>query len=254
MESRNRQITEKFVFLKQGQLYLFALLTILLISCAVDMDLDINGHQLIGDGIPNDFVEIEEVIPEVILDVRYLSSDNFVGTPIDGYQQNTLLITEAAADALIKVQNDLSQFGFGLKVYDAYRPQQAVDHFVRWAKDLSDIKMKQDYYPNVAKENLFRDGYIAERSGHSRGSTVDLTIVELSSGEELDMGGGWDYFDPLSWPSSNQVSAAQKANRLLLQTLMTKHGFRPLQEEWWHFTLNEEPYADQYFDFPVMPR
>ena len=199
-----------------------------------------------------DFVDIQQAIPGIEVDVRFFGEDIFVGAPIDGYGAARVYLTRAAADALGSVQKQLSQFGLGLKVFDGYRPQVAVDHFVRWAQDLNDTKMKQRYYPAVDKQNLFRDGYIAERSGHSRGSTVDLTIVTLASGEELDMGTGWDFFDVMSWPSSNRVTAAQAANRMRLRTIMLENGFRPLQEEWWHFTLENEPFPDRYFEFEII--
>ena len=201
-----------------------------------------------------DFVDIQQAIPGIEVDVRYFGEDNFVGTPIDGYGAAMVYLTRAAAEALGSVQNQLSQFGLGLKVFDGYRPQVAVDHFVRWAQDLDDRKMKQRYYPAVDKENLFRDGYIAERSGHSRGSTVDLTIISLASDEELDMGTGWDFFDVLSWSSSTRVTAAQAANRMRLRTIMLENGFRPLQEEWWHFSLENEPFPDRYFEFEITKR
>jgi len=149
------------------------------------------------------------------------------------------------------VQGELAAFGMSLKVFDAYRPQRAVDHFVRWAQDLNDRKMKLVFYPAVAKEDLFSDGYIAERSGHSRGSTIDLTIVDSETGQELEMGTPWDFFDPLSWPSSLDLPVQARANRNLLNAVMTKHGFRALPEEWWHFTLENEPFPDTYFDFPI---
>ncbi len=201
--------------------------------------------------IPPDFVNLKQSIPSIHLDVRYFSEDNFVGSVIDGYHAQNIYITEPTANALSQVQAELSRFGLSLKVFDGYRPQRAVDHFVRWAKDLNDTKMKQFYYPSVAKENLFRDGYIAERSGHSRGSTIDLTIVDLSSGTELEMGSHWDFFDPISWPGNSQVSTQSRANRNLLAALMTKHGFKALPEEWWHFILVDEPFPHTYFDFPV---
>lgn len=199
-----------------------------------------------------DFVDIQQTIPGIEVDVRYFGEDNFVGAPIDGYGAATVYLTRTAAEALGSVQKQLSQLGLGLKVFDGYRPQVAVDHFVRWAQDLDDTKMKQRYYPAVDKENLFRDGYIAERSGHSRGSTVDLTIITLASNEELDMGTGWDFFDVMSWPSSTGVGAAQAANRMRLRTIMLENGFRPLQEEWWHFTLENEPFPDRYFEFEIV--
>ena len=204
-------------------------------------------------GPPVGLVEIREVVPGVVVDLRYFSNDNFVGRRVDGYAAARCFVSVEAAEALAAVQAELAAFGLGLKVFDAYRPQRAVDHFVRWAEDLADTKMKAKYYPEVDKANLFRDGYIAAKSGHSRGSTVDLTIVSLNEGEpvELDMGTGWDHFGPKSWPSSRAVTAQQRANRMLLRSLMVKHGFRPLAEEWWHFTLVDEPYPDTYFDFVV---
>ena len=205
-----------------------------------------------SDNLHRDFVDIQQAIPGIAVDVRYFGEDNFIGAPIDGYGAAMVYLTRAAAEALGSVQNQLTEQGLGLKVFDGYRPQMAVDHFVRWARDLDDTKMKQRYYPAVDKENLFRDGYIAERSGHSRGSTVDLTIISLASGEELDMGTGWDFFDVMSWPSSTRVTAAQAANRMRLRSTMLANGFRPLREEWWHFILENEPFPDRYFDFEII--
>jgi D-alanyl-D-alanine dipeptidase len=206
----------------------------------------------LADPLPG-FVEIREAVPGVVVDLRYLGDDNFVGAPVDGYAAERCYLTAEAAQALGRVQHELAHLGLGLKVFDAYRPQRAVDHFMRWAEDLDDTAMKSRYYPDVAKAHLFRDGYIAAKSGHSRGSTVDLTIVALDGGApvELDMGTPWDFFGPRSWPSSREVTPQQRANRMLLQALMIKHGFRPLAEEWWHFTLEDEPYPDTYFDFVV---
>jgi D-alanyl-D-alanine dipeptidase len=199
------------------------------------------------------FVDVSEAVSGASIELRYHSPDNFVGKRINGYEADSAFITKKAAQALSNVQQELEQFSLGLKIFDAYRPQRAVDHFVRWAADLDDTEMKAKYYPEVAKEGLFRDGYIAARSGHSRGSTVDLTIVSLDSGNpvELDMGTGWDYFGPKSWPASMEVSPQQRANRMLLQRLMVKHGFKPLAEEWWHFTLVDEPFPETYFDFVI---
>ncbi len=196
-------------------------------------------------------MELRDAIPSITLDVRYSSADNFVGSPIDGYLAEKIYLEQKAVVALAAAQTELSKFRLGLKVFDAYRPQRAVNHFVRWGRDLGDEKMKQRYYPKVAKANLFRDGYIAERSGHSRGSTVDLTLVDLDTAEELDMGTSWDYFDVESWPSSQAVSAQQRANRMLLQQAMQKQGFRGLRTEWWHFTLEDETFPDTYFDFEI---
>ncbi len=219
-------------------------MAVTLSSCGI-----VSGQSGVADSRPDDFVTVDE--SRIRTEVRYFTADNFVGAPVDGYQAPTIYMTSSAHQALLAVAEDLSTFGIGLKVFDAYRPQQAVDHFVRWAEDLSDTRMKARYYPRVDKANLFRDGYIAARSGHSRGSTVDLTLVDLVSGDELDMGTRWDFFDLTSWGSSDEVNAEQRANRALLRSVMTKHGFNPLQEEWWHFTLADEPYPETYFNFPV---
>ena len=203
--------------------------------------------------LPEGFVYIDEAIPDIVIELKYTTGDNFVGQPIDGYEHGRAILSEPAAAALADVQAALRPFGFGLKVFDAYRPQRAVDHFVRWGRDLGDQRTKPDFYPDVAKEDLFEEGYIAARSGHSRGSTVDLTIVHRD-GEgrvrELDMGSGYDFFGPISWPDSPAVSPQQRANRALLHNVMTAHGFNHYPQEWWHFTLADEPYPDTYFDFP----
>lgn len=207
--------------------------------------------------LPGDFVFLEALIPGLVVDLRYQGADNFLGQPVDGYQGARPMLTRAAAEALARVQQDLAPFGLGLKVFDAYRPQRAVDHFVRWARDLQDVRMQARYYPRVDKSRLFVEGYIADRSGHSRGSTVDLTLVELSPegvpGRELDMGSGFDFFGPESWPTSGVPDAGQRAHRALLQALMLRHGFKPYDQEWWHFTLAREPYPDRYFDFLPRP-
>ncbi|MBS4095324.1 MAG: M15 family metallopeptidase [Sulfuricella sp.] len=200
--------------------------------------------------LPDGFVYLDEVAPAVRQDIRYFTRNNFLGDQVDGYLKPRAILAYPAAQALQKVQEELQPFGLGLKVFDAYRPQRAVDHFVRWARDLADQRNKAEYYPRVAKSNLFKEDYIAERSGHSRGSTVDLTLV-ARDGEEIDMGGRFDFFGPESWPASAAPNAGQRAHRLLLRTLMTKHGFAPYPQEWWHFTLNNEPFPQTYFDFPV---
>jgi zinc D-Ala-D-Ala dipeptidase len=197
------------------------------------------------------FVDAAAAVPGLVVDMRYAGARNFVGRPIAGYEAPVCLLTSEAATALAAVQRDLAASGRGLKVYDCYRPTRAVADFAAWARDLDDQAMRQEYYPNVDKTQLFALGYIAERSGHSRGSTVDLTLVDLANGAELDMGTPYDLFDPRSWPSDTSVSVEAQANRRALQQIMVAHGFRPLREEWWHFTLVTEPYPETYFDFPV---
>lgn len=197
------------------------------------------------------FVSVSDVIPDALLDVRYYTTYNFVGERIDGYEQPVVLMTKEAAAALALVNRDMRAQGLRLVVYDAYRPQRAVDHFVRWAEDVSDTRMKAIFYPEVDKADLFERGFIAKRSGHSRGSTVDLTLLDEKSGMLLDMGGPFDFFGELSHPDFAGVTTEQHANRMLLRDAMVTHGFRPLSTEWWHFTLVNEPYPDTYFDFPV---
>ena len=202
--------------------------------------------------LPDGFVHLDQAIPDLAIDLRYATANNFVGQRIDGYRHARAVLSAPAATALAGVQAALRPFGLGLKVFDAYRPQRAVDHFVRWGRDLDDQRTKPDYYPDVAKENLFEEGYIASRSSHSRGSTVDITIVYRNGDgllRELDMGSPFDHFGPISWPDSREVTPQQRANRALLQSLMTAQGFLPYAQEWWHFTLSGEPYPDTYFDF-----
>jgi D-alanyl-D-alanine dipeptidase len=197
------------------------------------------------------FVNAATVVSGLRVEMRYAGSHNFVGRPINGYEAPVCLLTRQTAEALAAVQRELAATGRGLKVFDCYRPARAVTDFAVWARDLDNQRMKAEFYPNVDKARLFELGYIAERSGHSRGSTVDLTIVDLASGAELDMGTAYDLFDPRSWPSDESVPAAARENRMLLRHTMTAHGFRPLREEWWHFTLEGEPFPETYFDFPV---
>jgi len=197
------------------------------------------------------FVDAATAIPNLIVDMRYFGADNFVGKRIDGYEQPVCLLTKEAAAALGKVARDLEPRGLALKVFDCYRPARAVAHFVRWAQNVADVARKADHYPTVDKRNLFRDGYIAARSGHSRGSTVDLTLARLADKAELDMGTPFDFFSPRAAPSSREVSAETQTNRAILTQAMRRGGFVPYAREWWHFTLRAEPFPDRYFDFPV---
>lgn len=197
------------------------------------------------------FVEIAEAVPDAILEIRYYSTYNFVGERIDGYEEPVALLTSEAASALREVSDDLAEQGFRLKIYDAYRPQSAVDHFKRWAADSEDVSMREYFYPDLDKSVLFAQGYISSKSGHSRGSTVDLTLFDMSTGKELDMGGTFDYFGKRSHPGYTGLTEEQAANRALLRDAMLAHGFKGINTEWWHFTLKNEPYPDTYFNFPV---
>jgi D-alanyl-D-alanine dipeptidase len=201
--------------------------------------------------LPDGFVYVKTIIPDLNVELRYFTDNNFVGDTIQGYKANRLILTNEAAKALQLVQDELQIQNICLKVYDGYRPQRAVNHFVVWAKDLSDTINKQYYYPKVQKRHLFNEGYIASKSGHSRGSTVDLTLTDGNTGKPLDMGSPYDFFGEESWVVYQNISNTQKANRELLQKVMQKHNFRNYANEWWHFTLRWEPFPETYFDFEV---
>ncbi|WP_152287092.1 M15 family metallopeptidase [Flavicella marina] len=200
---------------------------------------------------PDGFKEIKKEIPSVILEIRYFGSHNFIGKPIDGYQKSTAILSDQAIVALKKAAADIASKGMVFKIFDGYRPQRAVNHFVRWAKDEKDTLMKSEFYPDVAKKDLFELDYIASKSGHTRGSTLDLTLVYRTTGKEVDMGSPYDFFGKISWPFDTSITKKQQENRMLLREVMLQNGFKPYQCEWWHFTLNNEPYPDTYFDFPV---
>lgn len=209
------------------------------------------GVPAAADARSDQFVDVAAMVPEAKLDVRYFGTDNFVGARIDGYGAPRCLLTRTAARALAAVAEDAKKQGLGLRIFDCYRPARAVAHFARWAADLADERTKATYYPDVAKKDLFAEGYIAARSGHSRGSTLDLTLFDRATGADLDMGTPFDLFSPKSWPDSDAVTPAQKASRKKLSELMVRHGFKPFDKEWWHFTLQSEPYPNTYFDFPI---
>ena len=200
---------------------------------------------------PKNFVNLKEYIPSLKIDMRYYGSDNFVGKSISGYCTPKALLTIDAADALKKVQKDLQKIGLGLKIFDAYRPQQAVDDFVKWSFDLKKIESKKKYYPHINKKNLFQKGYIAKKSGHSRGSTLDLTIINLSNTSELDMGTPFDFFGERSSFKCMNITKEQQTNRMLLRSMMLKYDFQAYSKEWWHFTLKNEPYKYTYFNFLI---
>lgn len=216
------------------------------------------------------FVTLTDVVPDAILEIRYYGTYNFVGTRIDGYEEPTALMTRIAADSLRAVSDDVKAMGYRLKIYDAYRPQNSVDHFVRWAENIPDTMMKAYFYPDLDKSVLFEQEYIYERSGHTRGSTVDLTLFDMNTEKELDMGGTFDWFGPESHPDfcgnpetgeytgdnsksprGRSITAEQFRNRMILRQAMIRHGFNALDSEWWHFTLKDEPFPDTYFNFPV---
>ncbi|MFF9654242.1 M15 family metallopeptidase [Streptomyces sp. NPDC014622] len=227
---------------------------------------------------PGEFVALRSVDPTIIQEMRYPTAHTFMGVPVDGYHEPLCILTRPAARALHRAQTRLLRRGYSLKVYDCYRPQRAVDHFVRWAKDLDDQTMKGEFYPRVDKSRLFADGYIAEKSGHSRGSTVDLTLVKLPAApagrddpgrwnvpcyapqnerfpdSSVDMGTGFDCFDTLAHTDDPRVQGARRANRQFLKRTLAEAGFVNLAEEWWHYTLRAEPFPDTYFDFPVARR
>lgn len=202
-------------------------------------------------GLPEGFVYVKDVIPDIILEMRYAGTNNFMGVKVTGYNKETAILTRAAANALAKVQNDLKDMGYCLKIFDAYRPQKAVDHFIKWSRMENDTIRKKDFYPNLPKDQLFRLGYIATRSGHSRGSTVDLTLVKSDSGEQVDMGGSYDFFSEISHYNTSQITEEQRRNRQILSSTMQKHGFYPYTQEWWHFTYRPEAFPSTYFDFDV---
>ena len=219
---------------------LAVILFVFLLSCKPDL--------------PEGFVYLDELAPSIEEELRYAGSDNFVGAPVDGYNGRRVIVTRPAAEALRSVQERIGPQGLGIKVFDAYRPQRAVDHFMRWTQDIGDTLTKAKYYPNLRKDSLVPQGYIWKRSGHSRGSTVDLTLIYLEgprAGEEVDMGTGWDYFGPESWPSYRGVSDSAFAMRHLLRKAMIAEGFSPLREEWWHFTLEDELFPETYFNFTI---
>ncbi|MCQ2333638.1 MAG: prolyl oligopeptidase family serine peptidase [Paludibacteraceae bacterium] len=203
------------------------------------------------EGAKYDFVSISAEIPDAILEIRYHSSYNFVGARVDGYDEPIALMTRQAVDSLKKVSDDLKAQGYRIKIFDAYRPQCAVDHFVRWAKDVNDTIMKPYFYPELAKDRLFPEGFICEYSSHTHGSTVDLTLFDMNTEREVDMGGTFDWFGMSSYPTYTDLTEQQLAMRHLLRDAMLRHGFEPFPTEWWHFTLADEPYPDTFFNFPV---
>lgn len=200
---------------------------------------------------PSGFVVLADYVPHIVQEIRYYSTYNFIGERIDGYEEPCALLTKEAARALKSVSNEMIVQGYRLKVFDAYRPVCAVKHFVLWGIEDQDIRMKPYFYPDLEKQELFNKGYIAKQSSHSRGSTVDLTLLDMSTGKELDMGSPFDLFSIASHPDYKGITQQQYENRMLLQRVMVRNGFEPIDCEWWHFTLKDEPFPDTYFEFPV---
>ena len=199
-----------------------------------------------------DFVLLADVCPDIIQEIRYYTTYNFVGERIPGYERPVAYLTRQAADSLKLVCDDLKEQGYRLKVFDAYRPQMAVDFFVRWGSDLDDQRMKEYFYPDCPKSELFRRGYIAHKSGHTRGSTLDLTLFDMKTEREVDMGGTYDFLGETShYNYSRGLTRDQINHRRILREAMMRHGFKPIAVEWWHFTLRNEPYPDHYFTFPI---
>ncbi|MBQ9680619.1 MAG: M15 family metallopeptidase [Ruminococcus sp.] len=199
----------------------------------------------------SDFVLLADHVPHVVQEIRYYSTYNFIGERIDGYEEPVALLTKEAARALRSVSNEMIVQGYRLKVFDAYRPVCAVKHFMLWGIEDQDIRMKPYFYPDLQKQELFSKGYIAKQSSHSRGSTVDLTLLDMNTGKELDMGGPFDLFSEVSHPDYKDITQEQYENRMILQRVMVRNGFQPFDFEWWHFTLKDEPFPDTYFEFPV---
>ena len=200
------------------------------------------------------FVLASDFVPGIVQEIRYFSTYNFVGDRIDGYEEPVALLTTEAARALKAVAGEVNAQGYRLKVFDAYRPVCAVKHFELWGIEDLDLRMKPYFYPEIEKQELFKRGYIAAQSSHSRGSAVDLTLLDMQTGRELDMGSPFDLFSELSHPDSKNVTEEQHENRMFLQNAMVRNGFLPIDCEWWHFSLKEEPYPDIYFEFPVSSR
>ena len=200
---------------------------------------------------PSGFVLLADYVPNIIQEIRYYSTYNFIGERIDGYEEPCALLTKEAARALKSVSNELFVQGYRLKVFDAYRPARAVKHFVLWGIEDQDIRMKPYFYPDLEKQELFSKGYIARLSSHSRGSAVDLTLLDMQSGKELDMGSPFDLFSEISHPDCRSITEEQYENRMILRRAMLRSGFAPIDCEWWHFYLKNEPYPETYFEFPV---
>ena len=209
------------------------------------------NQDIIESNDSSDFVLLTDIIPEVILEMRYYTTYNFVGERIDGYEEPIALLTKEAANILKQVSDELLKKGYRLKIYDAYRPRKAVSHFLRWADDINDQRMKEYFYPNFDKANIFKENFLAKNSSHTRGSTVDLTLFDMKTGKDVDMGSPFDFFGTISNPDYEELTKEQLTNRNLLKDAMINHGFKQSPREWWHFTLIDEPFPNTYFNFPI---
>ena len=198
-----------------------------------------------------DFVFVDELVPGIRWDSKYATWDNFIGRPVDGYLANRIVGTRALCAALALAREHAASFGFGLVLWDGYRPQRGVDCFLRWSAQPEDGRTKDRHYPNLDRPEMFERGYVAAKSGHSRGSTVDLTLFHLATGELVAMGGGHDLMDPVSHHDARDVGPLEALHRRQLRTIMEDCGFLSYRQEWWHYTLRDEPYPDTYFDFPI---
>jgi zinc D-Ala-D-Ala dipeptidase len=201
--------------------------------------------------LPPGFVYLSDIVPTITSEIRYAGRSNIIGKPVHGYKRPVCIITKRAALALLEVQSDLKEQGLALKVFDCYRPQKAVNHFIAWSKTKEGPYIKRTYHPHLNKAELFKQNYIDKQSGHTRGSTVDLTVVNLKTHRPLDMGTSFDFMDERSNPLSDAVTESQFENRMLLRRVMINGGFIPFPTEWWHFTLKGEPFPNTYFDFDV---
>lgn len=247
--------------MKKINFYFFAVLLCGLFTASLTgcSDNDGQGAKALEEDA-SQFVVLTDVVPDAILEIRYYSTYNFIGRHIPGYEEPIALLTRQAADSLKKVSDDLVKQGYRLKIFDGYRPQKAVDYFMEWAKDVNDTLMKQYFYPELDKSVLVPQEYVAEKSGHTRGSTIDLTLFDMKLEKEVDMGCTYDYFGLASHPdvqpgqaigAYKPINQQQYDNRMILQKAMMAHGFKPYDCEWWHFTLVNEPFPNTYFTFPI---
>lgn len=206
--------------------------------------------EIISDDKTN-FVNLKEIIPNIIVELRYFTDYNFIGKKVSGYENNIAYVTKECAQALKEVEEEVKKKDYTIKIYDAYRPNMATKHFLRWSKEKEDVKTKEIFYKDIDKKELFEKGYISKKSSHSRGSTVDLTLYSQITKEDIDTGGGFDNFGPIAHFKYGGITHKQKLNRKYLREVMVKHGFIPLENEWWHFTLKNEPYPNTYFNFKI---